>query len=264
MNGKMGKALVTGASAGIGKIYAQRLAERGYDLILVARRASLLEDVSAAIKSQYNVDVQTVVADLAVSEDLDRVAELFEQDETITVLVNNAGVSTLGSLTKVKPTEVDAMITINVGAVVRLSLAALRKFKPRDNGTIINIGSILGLHALPTSSIYSGTKGFVMNFTRGMQDEVAGTNVRVQLVLPAATATDIWELSGVPISALDPASVMIAEDMVDAALVGLEQQELLTLPSVADPRLFAQFEEARLRLVKASQNGLVASRYITT
>jgi short-subunit dehydrogenase len=223
----------------------------------------LLEEAATAIKSEYEVRIQTVAADLAVNEDLNKVAGLFEQDDTITVLVNNAGVSTLGSLTQVKRSEVEAMIAVNVGAVVKLSLAALTKFKANDSGTIINIGSVLGFHALPTSSIYSGTKGFIINFTRGMQDEVAGTNVRVQLVLPAATATDIWELSGVPISALDPASVMIAEDMVDAALIGLDQKELITLPSVADSGLFDRFEEARLALVKASQNGTVAPRYST-
>ena len=90
---------------------------------------------------------------------------------------------------------------LNINALAHLSRAAVTAFKARDRGTLVNIGSVLGLHTLPISSIYSGTKAFVVAFTRGLQEEVAGTAVKVQLVLPAATATDIWELSGVPVSA---------------------------------------------------------------
>ncbi len=262
-NENKGTAVVTGASAGIGKIYAQRLAKRGYDLILVARRANLLEEVATSIRADFSVNVKTVVADLAVGSDLDAVANLFSEEESISLLVNNAGTSTLGSLTAVKQTEVDAMTGLNIGALVRLSLAALLAFKARDKGTIINIGSVLGFHTLPISSIYSGTKGFVNNFTRGLQDEVAETNVKVQLVLPAATATDIWPLSGVPISALDPNTVMDAEHMVDAALAGLDQGETITLPSVEDQQLFAEYDAARLKLLMASQSSKSASRYAT-
>ncbi|MDR6632636.1 short-subunit dehydrogenase [Phyllobacterium sp. 1468] len=263
MNDKKGTAVVTGASAGIGKIYARRLAKRGYDLVLVARRENLLDEVASSVRAEFGVKVQTLVADLAIAADLDNVENLFASDDSITLLVNNAGTSTLGSLTAVKQSEVDAMTGLNIGALVRLSLAALRKFNEKDSGTIINIGSVLGFHTLPISSIYSGTKGFVNNFTRGLQDEVAGTNVKVQLVLPAATATDIWELSGVPLSALDPTSVMEAEQMVDAALAGLDQGETITLPSVEDVQLFADYDAARLKLLEASQNGKSASRYLS-
>lgn len=260
-NDKSGTALVTGASAGIGKIYAQRLAKRGYDLILVARRANLLKDLATSLTTDFGVEVKTVAADLSLAPDLEAVANLFSSDERITLLVNNAGTSTLGPLAVVKQTEVDAMTGLNINAVVRLSLAALTAFKAKDRGTIINIGSVLGFHTLPISSIYSGTKGFVNNFTRGLQDEVAETNVKVQLVLPAATATDIWELSGVPIAALDPNTVMDAEHMVDAALSGLDQGETITLPSVEDGQLFAEYDAARLKLLMASQTNKSASRY---
>jgi short-subunit dehydrogenase len=256
-----GIAVVTGASAGIGKIYAQRLAKRGYDLVLVARRANLLEEVATSIRAESNVKVETVTADLAIAADLDKVATIISTKEGVSLLVNNAGTSTLGPLAVVKDTEVSAMTGLNIDALVRLSLAALAAFKAKDHGTIINIGSVLGFHTLPISSIYSGTKGFVNNFTRGLQDEVAETNVKVQLVLPAATATDIWELSGVPISALDPATVMDVQHMVDAALAGLDQGEKLTFPSVEDSELFAKYEEARLALLMASQSSKVASRY---
>lgn len=258
-----GTAVVTGASAGIGKIYAERLAKRGYDLVLVARREELLEQVAGSLRAEFGVKVQTVLADLVIGADVDKVANLLATEENITLLVNNAGTSTLGSLATIKQSEIDAMTGLNIGALVKLSLAALHRFKEINGGTIINIGSVLGFHTLPISSIYSGTKGFVNNFTRGLQDEVIGTNVKVQLVLPAATATDIWELSGVPLSALDPGTVMETAIMVDAALSGLDQGEAITLPSVEDAQLFADYDAARLKLLAASQNGNPASRYLS-
>lgn len=256
-----GTALVTGASAGIGKTYAQRLAARGLDLILVARRADRLEALAAELRARHGVRVDTLAADLAEPAGLERVARVVEQDERLTMLVNNAGVSTLAPVAATGLPALDAMTAVNVTALVRLSRAAVVAFKARDRGTLVNIGSVLGFHTLPVSAAYSGTKGYVLNFTRGLQDEVAGTGVVVQLVLPAATATDIWELSGVPVSSLDPAQVMSVDDLVDAALAGLDQGERITLPSVEDARLFADFEAARLKLMAAAQNGRPASRY---
>ena len=115
---------------------------------------------------------------------------------------------------------------------------------------------------MPVSTIYSGTKGYVLNFTRGLQTEVAGTGITVQLVLPAATATDLWELSGVPLSALDPASVMKADDLVDAALAGFDLGETITLPSVENAsELLSAYDNARMSLLGAAQTGRTASRY---
>jgi short-subunit dehydrogenase len=125
----------------------------------------------------------------------------------------------------------------------------------------INIGSVLGFFSLPISSIYSATKGYVLNFTLGLQDEFADTNVAIQLVLPAATATDLWEISGVPLTALNPDHVMSIENCVDAALAGLDLGEKVTMPSVEDKSLLATYNAARIALFSASQSGKPASRY---
>ena len=256
-----GTAVVTGASAGLGKIYADRLAKRGYDLILIARRGDKLNSVAESLRSNYGVVVHTLVADLGLSGDVDNVVSAITRDNSITLLVNNAGTSTLAPVAATTPAQLESMNSVNVTALTRLSHAILPVFKARNQGTLINIGSILGIHTLPISSIYSGTKGYVQNFTRGLQDEVIGTNVIVQLVMPSSTATDIWELSGVPLSQLNQASIMSAEDCVDAALAGLDQGELVTLPSVEDTRLFAAYDATRIALFQASQNGRPASRY---
>ena len=262
-NALLGTAVVTGASAGIGKVYADRLAKRGYDLILIARRGDKLETVAKAIRETHGVTVETRVADLGNSADLERIATLVESDTRVTILVNNAGTSKMAPVADTGLTATTAMTELNVTALVSLSLAALAAFKARDHGTIINIGSILGFHSLPISSVYSATKGYVLNFTRGLQDEVQGTGVKVQLVLPASTATDLWEIAGIPIANLDPASVMTVDDCVDAAMAGLDLGEPVTLPSVENAgALLATYDAARMALLGASQTGKPASRYL--
>ncbi len=258
---RLGTAIVTGASAGIGATYAKRLAARGYDLILVARRPDRLEKLAASLRAAHAVRVTTHPADLAQPRDLEGVAEILEHDEAITILINNAGVATLAPVAKTGIDALDAMTDVNISALVRLSQAAVTAFKKRNRGTLVNIGSVLGFHTLPFSAAYSGTKGYVMNFTRGLQEEVAGTDVVVQLVAPSATATDIWESAGVPLSTFEPDKVMSTDDLVDAALAGLDQGESITLPSVEDPQLFVDYENARLKLLAASQTGKAASRY---
>ncbi len=256
-----GTAVITGASAGIGALFADRFAKRGYDLMLIARRANRLETIAKSLKKQYGVAIGWIATDLGNPIELDDVVRTIASDKSVTLLVNNAGTSTLGKVAESKPEDLTAMINVNIVALTRLTIAVLSGFKERDRGTIVNIGSVLGLHSLPISSIYSGAKGYVLNFTRGLQDEVAGTGVRVQLVLPAAIATDIWAISGVPLSQLDPKTVMTAEDAVNAILAGFDSGESITLPSVEDVELFANYDKARMQVLAASQTSAPASRY---
>ena len=256
-----GTALVTGASSGLGAVYADRLAARGFDLILVARRVERLGTLAASLAEKYGVAVRAMAADLADADDLRRVAGELSSNAAITMLVNNAGVSTLAPVVDTARAGIATMDQVNVTALAELTYAVLPQFKLRNRGTIINIGSVLSFHILPVSTIYSATKGYVMNFTRGLQQELAGTGIVVQLVLPASTATEIWELSGVPLAQLDQATIMRAEDCVDAALAGLDQGELVTLPSVEDQALWEQFDAARLALFAGAMRGKPASRY---
>jgi short-subunit dehydrogenase len=256
---QQGTAIVTGASAGLGKIYADRLARRGYDLVLVARRGDRLAALADTLTKAYGIQARTFVADLSRGEDVERLAELIREDASITMLVNNAGVSVSGAAATLAPADVAWQQAINVDAVNRLSLAVLPKFLERDRGTLVNIASILGFGFLPTSTFYSAGKGHVANLTRALQNEVQGTNVRVQLVAPSVTATEIWEEDR--LNAMDPRIVMTAEDCVDAALAGLDQGEQVTFPSVEDAQLWKNFEEAAAKLFVAAMNGKPASRY---
>lgn len=261
-NNELGTAVVTGASSGLGKVFAQRLAERGYDLKLVARREDKLNELADELRSKYGVTVTNFVADLSAASDLEKVTTDIQNDPNITFLINNAGTSTLAPVTQTPIAKQKEMIDVNITPLLVLSNAVLPGFIKRNEGTLINIGSVLGAFTLPISSVYSGTKGFVVQYTRGLQEEVKGTNIKVQLVNPSITATEIWEVGGVPLSALDQAAIMTTEDCVDAALAGLDAGESATFPSVHNQELIDAYEDARIKLFTGSQTGKPAERYL--
>jgi len=253
--------LVTGASSGIGAVYARRFAERGNALILVARRGDRLEQLAAELRAQFGVTVDTVTADLTQPADVERVATLL-RDQPVDVLVNNAGIGPVGSSATLADADADAVVALNIAALMRLSRAAMPGMVSRGTGAIVNVGSVLAFHALPVTSLYSATKAFVLTFSRGLAQELEGTGVHVQAVLPAGTVTEFYENAGMPMETFDPAVFMTAENLVDAALVGLDRKEQVTLPSVHDAALWAQYDEARARLFGGTQNGAPAERYV--
>jgi uncharacterized protein len=254
-------AVITGASSGIGSIYADRLAKRGYDLVLVARRLDRLEGLADKIKKAYGVNVEVLQADLEKDSDVAKVEHLLSTNPAVRVLVNNAGLARLKPLEQAPLQDSLAQIALNITALTRLTHAILPAFRKLNEGVIINIASVLSIHAWSASAVYSGTKGFVMNFTRGLQDEFANTGVKVQLVNPASTATEIWDNSGIPLSALNQESVMTTENMVDASLAGFDMGETITWPSVADATLWDKYDAARAALFAATQTGKPAPRY---
>ncbi|MBP1222475.1 SDR family NAD(P)-dependent oxidoreductase [Flavobacterium sp. 1355] len=261
-NNVLGTAVVTGASSGLGKVFAERLAKRGYDLKLVARRADKLNELAEVLRAKYGVTVTNYTADLSNTTDLEKIAADIQDDPNIIFLINNAGTSTLAPVSQTSVAKQKEMIDVNITSLVLLSNAVLPGFIKRNEGTLINIGSVLGAYTLPISSVYSGTKGFVVQYTRGLQEEVKGTNIKVQLVNPSITATEIWEVGGVPLSALDQAAIMTTEDCVDAALAGLDAGELVTFPSVHNQQLIDVYEDARIKLFTGSQTGKPAERYL--
>ena len=256
-------ALVTGASSGIGAVYADRLAARGYDLILVARRADRLNALADKLSTTYGRKVQVLAADLGKESDLARVEDVLRRDASVRMLVNNAGIARFRPFAQSSVEDSASQIALNIPALTRLALAALPGFVARNEGVLVNVASILAVHALPVSTVYSATKAYVLQFSRGLQQELAGTGVKVQAVLPAATETEIWteDVSGIGLSALRTDTVMRVEDLVDAALSGFDQGEAVTWPSVDDAGLWSAFDAARVALVGATQTGTPASRY---
>lgn len=247
-------AFITGASSGIGAIYAERLAARGYNLILAARREDRLLALADQLQARYAIQASILKADLSEEHGIAAVEQRLQQDPAIDLFINNAGTAKMAGFLASTPREHQAIHTLNTTALLRLSYAALAAFIPRRRGTLINIASILALHTLPGSAVYSASKAWVLSFTRGLQDEFADSGVRIQAVLPAATATDLWPTSGVALNALPTGTVMTTEDLVDAALRGLEMGEQVTLPPVHDLGLWEAFEQSRLALFTSARN----------
>jgi short-subunit dehydrogenase len=254
-------AVVTGASSGIGSVYADRLAARGYDLVIVARRADRLEALSAKISAAHGVKVESIVADLTKDADLARVEKVLATHPDVRVLINNAGLARLHPIATASAEDTSSQLALNITALTRLTQAVVPAFVSRNDGVIVNIASVLAIQSMAVSAVYSGTKAFVLQYTRGLQAELKDTGVKVQLVLPASTATEIWDESGIPLSALQKESVMTTENLVDAALAGFDQGETITWPSVADATLWDKYDAARGALFAATQVGKPAPRY---
>jgi short-subunit dehydrogenase len=180
-----GTALITGASSGIGALYAERLARAGHDLILVARRADKLRQLAEELTNRTGRSVETVAADLTDPADLIRIEALLRRDASITVLVNNAGVGATTPLLLSDVADMERMITLNVNVLMRLAYAAAPGFVARGAGTIINIASVVALAPELLNGVYGGSKAFVLAFSQSLQHELADKGVRVQAVLPA-------------------------------------------------------------------------------
>ena len=256
-----GTALITGASSGIGALYADRLARRGYDLILVARNVDRLDAQAARLQANTHAMVETLPADLSDTAGMRQVEEILRTDSSISLLVNNAG---MGLFAPSLQSDIDTqqkMITLNVTALTRLSHAAARIFVQRNSGAIINIASIVALAPETLNGVYGATKAYVLAFSQALRQELMGTNVRVQVVMPGATATGFWEVAGKPVQELPPQIVMTAEDMVDAALAGFEMGEFATIPSLPDITDWENLEAVRLALRPKLSLSRPASRY---
>src|SRR5215831_18648681 len=256
-----GTALVTGASSGIGAVYADRLARRGHDLILVARNKQRLASLARRIAHDTGRPVETVTADLTDAADLRRVEQILRTNADISLLVNNAGVGAAAPLLASDVDKMEEMIGLNVTALTRLTYAAVPGFVARRNGTIINISSIVAIAPERLNGVYGGTKAFVLAFNHSLVHELADKGIRVQAVLPGATATEFWHIAGKPIHQLPAQIVMSVDDMVDAALAGLDLGETVTIPSLMSEAEWDRYETARRAMSAKISSAIPAPRY---
>lgn len=257
----LGTALITGASSGIGATYAERLARRGYDLLLVARDQQRLEQLAAQLREAHGVQVDILRADLTQRADLRAVEQRLASDTAISLLVNNAGVAQNGALSDADPDAVDALIQLNVVALTHLSSVAAAAFSKAGRGAIINLASVVALIPEMFNAVYSASKAYVLSLTQTLNHEIAAKGVRVQAVLPGITRTEIWERSGIDAAHLDPRMVMEVGEMVNAALAGFDQGELVTIPSLPDATDWAAVVEARGKLGPNMSRNEAAARY---
>jgi short-subunit dehydrogenase len=258
-----GLAVVTGASSGIGAVYADRLARRGYDLLLVARNRERMEDLAKKLAAETGHRVEILAADLTDCKDLAGVERILREDSRITLLVNNAGMASTAPLLNSDVADMSKIISLNVEALTRLAYAVVPAFVKRGSGTIINIGSVVGVAPELLNGVYGGTKAFVLAFSQSLRHELANKGVTVQVVLPGATATDLWKKAGTPVEHLPQEIVMTADDMVNAALAGLDQGEFVTIPALADAGQWQAYEAARQAMMPNLSRTEPAARYGT-
>jgi short-subunit dehydrogenase len=260
MASSKGTALITGASTGIGATYADRLARRGYDLILVARDEARLSALAARLADEAGVRTEVLVADLFDRDDLGRVEARLRDDAAISLLVNNAGMATDKGILDDSADTYERLVLLNILAPTRLTQAAAPGFVARGGG-IINIASVLAFAPEMFNGVYSGTKAFILNFSQSLAADLEPRGVRVQAVLPGATRTEIWERAGTDVDALPADMVMDVGDLVDAALLGFDRGETVTIPPLEEIEEYEAFNAARLALAPKLSRSRPATRY---
>lgn len=251
--------LVTGASSGIGATYADRFARRGHDLVLVARDQARLETLAARLRQEYGVAVDLLPADLTQPQQLAAVEARLRDDPRIGILINNAGAGQSGHFLDQSAERVEQLVTLNTTALARLAAAIAPRLAQVGTGSIVNIGSVVGLAPEFGMTLYGATKAFVLYLSQGMSQELSPRGVYVQAVLPAATRTEIWTRSGIDPDTLP--EVMEVGELVDAALVGFDRREVVTIPPLQDESRWEAFEGVRKGLFSGIRQAHAAARY---
>jgi short-subunit dehydrogenase len=252
-------ALVTGASSGIGRAFAKRLAEDGYDLVVVGRRVERLEELAASLT---DVRVCPMVADLSTDEGIDAVAEVCAA-QPLTMLVNNAGVAHYMPITELPADKARELVHVKVVAPTMLIRAAVPGMVKRSEGTIINVSGMIAFSGsapqaqLPRRAVYAGTLADLVAMTRVLDEELKSEGLRVMVVCPGVVATEFHERQGLDLSAVPR---MSAEDVVTAALRGLELGEVVCAPGVEDGALLDAVIQADLAAF-GGQSPDLATRY---
>ena len=257
----LGTAVVTGASSGIGKVYADRLAKRGYDLLLVARNKERLDALAAELTASTGRTVEVLSADLEKPADVARIVARLASDPAITLLVNNAGSGTEGPVLNTDAAKTDAMVQLNVVSLTQLSIAAINAFAKHGRGTLINIASVVALMPEQLLGAYSGTKAYVLNFTQSLQNEFKESPIRIQAVLPGLTRTEFFDRAGIDLTNYPEEMVMAVDELVDGALAGLDSGELITIPSLPNVADWESLSAARMAMWPNLSLSHPAARY---
>ena len=253
--------LITGASTGIGAIYADRFARRGHDLVIVARDGAKLETLAKRLRLDYRMNVDVLPADLTNPSDLAKVEKRLKDDTSIDTLINNAGIAQSGSFVEQTPDLIEKLIALNVTALTRLANAITPRFVQQGKGAIVNVSSVVGLAPEYQMSVYGASKAFVLFLSQGIHQELSSKGIYVQALLPAGTYTEIWERAGIDISNSSP--MMEVNELVDAALVGFDRKELVTIPPLHNERRWDDLDKARQGLLSDIEMSKAAARYKT-
>lgn len=251
--------LITGASTGIGATYADRLARRGYDLVLVARSWQRMEALATRLRAETGVKVEVIAADLTDKADLARVEARLREDQNIGLLINNAGAAAPGGFDGGDVDAQDKLIQLNVTAVTRLGAAVIQRYLAQGEGAIINVASVVALAPELPLGMYGATKAYVLAYSQALNVELGARGIYVQAVLPGATRTEIWENAGRDVNQIE--GVMEVGELVDAALVGFDRRETVTIPPLPDAAQWDALDAARMAMLPNLSQERAAARY---
>lgn len=216
-------AVVTGATAGIGKEFCERLAARGHDLIVVARDGNRLEALKLDLEQRHGVAVEAFPADLTIDIDVSLLAERMTRSPLLALLVNNAGFGTRGALADASPAQQEAMLQLHVMAPMRLVQAALPVLLRNGRGGIINVSSVASFLYSAGNVNYCATKAYLKTFSEGLAAELAGTGVRVQALCPGFTRTEFHQRMDLDVSRLPAKAWLPAAYVVETSLRSVER-----------------------------------------
>lgn len=262
------RAVVTGASSGIGAAFAERLARDHYDLVIVARRRERLDTLAQQLQEKHSIRVEVMVADLTQPAQLQAVEQRVADDTALELLVNNAGFGGYMPFVALAPDRAEELIRLQVVAVTRLTRAALPGLIQRGHGTIINISSLLAFSAalpappLPKRATYAATKAYLNTFTQILHAELEGTGVQVQALCPGLVRTEFHQRVGRDPASLPADMVMTPEEVVEASLAGLRLGEVICVPALDEPSLLRTMEESQRQVFEHSRSGALGKRYV--
>jgi uncharacterized protein len=258
-------ALVTGASAGIGQSFAERLAHDGFDLIVVARRRDRLQALAKRLGARHKTDVSVLVADLSTADGIAAVAARAAA-EPLELLVNNAGFGGYGPFLEIDPQTAEALIAVHVRAVVQVTRAALPGMVKRARGGVVNVSSLLALagsvlpgSGMPLLAVYGGAKAFLLAFSQLVAAELAETKVRVQVCLPGIVKTEFHDVQWLEATRIPPR--MNPDDVVRASLKALAKGEVLCVPPLDDVAALQRLDEVQRAVLAVARTPDLAARY---
>jgi len=260
-------AFITGASVGLGKAFAERLAQDGYDLALVARDGAKLEQLAGRLQTQHGIQAEVIVADLSRSAALPALEGRLRDSEALELLINNAGFGGYMPFVELDPDKAEELINVQVLTVTRLTRAALPGMLRRGHGSVINVSSRLAFSGpvtgerLPKRATYAGTKAFINTFTQVLSHELEGTGVRVQALCPGVVRTEFHLRAGADPDRFPAEIVARPEDVVQASLAGLRLGEVICLPGMEDTSLLRRLEDDQREFFERSGAGSLAGRY---
>jgi uncharacterized protein len=254
------KVLVTGASSGIGAVYADRFAKRGHDLTLVARDEARLRDIARRLERETGVKADILRADLTQPADLSALEAHLRDDRATEILINNAGIAAAGAFLAHPNEIVGRLIDLNITAPTRLAAAIAPRLAEAGRGAIVNIGSVVGFAPELGMTLYGASKAYVQYLSQGLQRELGPKGVYVQAVLPAATRTEIWGRAGLDVNSIP--GMMDVEALVDAALAGFDRREAVTIPSLPDEAQWEAYQAARVAMLPNLRQSRPAARYL--